>query len=151
MKSVVDFDPAKLKRVRLAAGLSAADVAKAIGSTPGTVGRWENGRGAPSPRLFVALADVLAVPKERLLVPLADEADLATLRTRAGLRQEDVADALEVQSSDVSEMEQGTAAVRDEWGVVLSTLYEVPLERLARARAVTEVRWRERFEGKRGK
>ncbi|MEU5545142.1 helix-turn-helix transcriptional regulator [Streptomyces sioyaensis] len=151
MKSVEDFDPAKLKAVRLAAGVSVADVAKAIGSSAGTVGRWENGRGAPSPRLFAALADVLEVPKDRLLVPLADNGDLATLRTRAGLRQEDVADALGVQASDVSEMEQGTGPVRDEWGVVLSTLYEVPLERLARARAVTEAHWCERFEGRRGK
>ncbi|MFB6533052.1 helix-turn-helix domain-containing protein [Streptomyces noursei] len=150
MKSVEDFDPVKLKEVRLAAGLSAADVAKAIGSSAGTVGRWETGRGAPSPRLFAALAEALSVPKARLLVPLSDDADLATLRTRAGLRQEDVAESLDVQPSDVSEVEQGTGPMRDEWGVVLSTLYDVPLQRLMKARAVTEARWREKFESRRG-
>ncbi|GAA3162188.1 MULTISPECIES: helix-turn-helix domain-containing protein [Streptomyces] len=149
VKSVEDFDPAALKEVRRAAGLSLADIGAAIGSTQGTVGRWESGKGAPSPRLFAALTDALGVPKSALLVPLAADADLAVLRTRAGLRQEDVAEALGIQASDVSEMEQGTGGMRDEWGVALSEIYDVTPEQLARARAATEAAWRARFDARR--
>ncbi|MEV0278606.1 helix-turn-helix transcriptional regulator [Streptomyces sp. NPDC050610] len=149
MKSVQDFSASGFRAAYEAKGWSQGDVAKAIGVTVGTVGRWVRGRGAPSPRLFAALAGVLDVPRSQLLLPLDPAADLAVLRTRAGLRQEDVAERLGVQASDISEMELGTGRPRDEWAVPLSSLYGVSLDRLVKAREATDRRWREEFEGKR--
>ncbi|MEU7230063.1 helix-turn-helix domain-containing protein [Streptomyces chrestomyceticus] len=149
MKSVRDFSPARLRAARSEAKLSQGDIAKAVGTTPGTVGRWETGKGAPSPRLFSALVAVLGIPRSQLLEPLAEDADLATLRTRAGLRQEDVAERLGVQPSDISELEQGTGRMRDEWGLILHESYEVSLGQLLRAHAASEAQWRAKFNANR--
>ncbi|MEU3501697.1 helix-turn-helix transcriptional regulator [Streptomyces hundungensis] len=148
MKSVQDFSPSGLRAARGVRGMSQDDVARAIGVTPNTVGRWERGKGAPSSRLFGALVELLGVPRSTLLAPLSPEADLATLRTRAGLRQEDVAHELAVQRSDVSEMELGTSRMKDEWAIPLHELYAVPLDRLARAQEVTEAQWQARLSAK---
>lgn len=150
VKSVHDFSPAGFRAAYEAKGWSQGDVARAIGVSVNTVGRWVRGKGAPSPRLFSALLKELGVPRSRLLLPLSPDADLAVLRTRAGLRQEDVAERLGVQPSDVSEMELGTGRMREEWAVTLSSLYDVSLDRLVKAREETERRWRERFDAGRG-
>ncbi|MFG3259037.1 helix-turn-helix domain-containing protein [Streptomyces sp. NPDC048172] len=150
MKSVQDFDPAALIEVRERAGLSQADLAHAAGAGANSIGRWERGKGAPSPRLFASLAEALNVPPSRLLRPLREDADLASLRTRVGLRQEDVAERLGVQASDVSELELGTGKMRAQWAGVLQELFDVSLEDLTRALRNTEAQWRERFEAKRG-
>lgn len=149
VKSVQDFNPTGFRAAYERRGWTQADVAKAIGVTVGTISRWVRGKGAPSPRLFAALVANLGVPRSDMLLPLSPGADLAVLRTRAGLRQEDVAERLGVQTSDVSEMELGTGRVRDAWGVPLSDLYDVSLDQLARAAEVTEDRWRAEFEAKR--
>ncbi|MCC3767682.1 helix-turn-helix transcriptional regulator [Streptomyces sp. UNOC14_S4] len=149
MKSVQDFSPAAFRAAYEERGLTQADVAKAIGVTVNTVGRWVRGKGAPSTRLFAMLVAELRVPRSRMLLPLAPDADLVVLRTRAGLRQEDVAEHLGVQASDVSEMEMGTGRVRDNWPAVLADLYGVPLDLLVKAAEVTEKRWRAGFDAKR--
>jgi transcriptional regulator with XRE-family HTH domain len=146
VKSVEDFSPDGLREVRDELGWSQNDAAKAIGTTPNSVGRWERGKGAPSPRLFAALVEKTGMPRSRFLKPLSADADLATLRTRAGFRQEDVAERLGVQASDVSAMEQGTGRIRDEWAPSLCELYRVSAERLTQARENTEQRWHERPE-----
>lgn len=149
MKSVQDFDPSGFRAAYEGRGLTQAEVAEAIGVTVGTVGRWVRGKGAPSPRLFAALVEQLGLPRSEMLAPLAPNADLAALRTRAGLRQEDVAERLGVQASDVSEMELGAGRMRDEWAVTLIALYGVPLDRLVRAGEVADERWRAAIDSKR--
>ncbi|MFE0177966.1 helix-turn-helix domain-containing protein [Streptomyces sp. NPDC059002] len=149
MKSVQDFSPTGFRAAYEERRLTQAEVAQAIGVTVNTVGRWVRGKGAPSPRLFAALTEKLAVPRSQLLLPLSPDADLAVLRTRAGLRQEDVAKRLGVQASDVSELELGVGRVRGEWGAVLSALYDVSPDRLADACRVTAERWRENVNTKR--
>ncbi|MFF3157996.1 helix-turn-helix domain-containing protein [Streptomyces sp. NPDC057910] len=148
VKSVQDFSPSGLRAARDDRGMSQDDLAKAIGVTPNTVGRWERGKGAPSSRAFGVLVELLGVSPSRLLAPLSPDADLATLRTRAGLRQEDVAHRLAVQRSDISEMELGTSPMKEGWAVALHELYGVPLDRLARAREVTEAQWQARLGAK---
>lgn len=149
VKSVQDFSPSGFRAVYEEKGWSQGDVAKAVGVTVGTVGRWVRGKGAPSSRLFAALVKELGVPRSRLLLPLSPDADLAVLRTRAGYRQEDVAEHLGVQASDVSEVEQGTGRMRDEWVDALSSLYGVPPGLLIKASEATERRWRADFDAKR--
>ncbi|MGW8329429.1 helix-turn-helix domain-containing protein [Streptomyces sp. NPDC055897] len=148
MKSVQDFSPNAFRAAYEARGWTQADVAKVIGTTVNTVGRWVRGKGAPSSRLFSLLCKELGVPRSQLLLPLAPDADLAVLRTRAGLRQEDVAERLGVQASDISEMELGTGRVRDEWGVPLTRLYDVSLDQLTKAAEVAEAQWRARLGSK---
>ncbi|GAA2929382.1 helix-turn-helix transcriptional regulator [Streptomyces mexicanus] len=148
MKSVQDFDPEGFRAAYEELGLTQLDVANAIGVSPGTVGRWVRRRGAPSPRLFAAIAEKVGIPRSRMLRPLAEDADLAVLRTRAGLRQEDVAERLGVQASDVSEIELGAGRVRDEWVTTLSALYDVSVDQLAAAVEATATRWRASFDAK---
>ncbi|MGA4842152.1 helix-turn-helix domain-containing protein [Streptomyces sp. G45] len=149
VKSVRDFSPAGFRAAYQGRGWSQGDVATAVGVSVGTVGRWATGKGAPSPRLFAALVEQLDVPPSDLLEPLASDADLAVLRTRAGLRQEDVAGRLGVQASDVSELELGIGRMRDEWVGALSDLYGVSVDRVRQAKQAADARWRADFEAKR--
>jgi DNA-binding XRE family transcriptional regulator len=47
-KRQFDLDPVKLRRLRMRAGLSAAELAAAIGASRGSVCDWEKARYGPS-------------------------------------------------------------------------------------------------------
>ncbi|MFD0416830.1 helix-turn-helix domain-containing protein [Streptomyces sp. NPDC127108] len=149
MKSVRDFSPAGFRAAYQDRGWSMGDVATAVGVSVGTVGRWAGGKGAPSSRLFAVLVETLGVSRSDLLEPLSPDAGLAVLRTRAGLRQEDVARRLGVQASDVSEMELGIGRMKDEWVPDLSDLYGLPADRVRKAKQVADAQWQADFEAKR--
>ncbi|WP_424212682.1 helix-turn-helix domain-containing protein [Streptomyces sp. BI20] len=140
MKSVQGFSPQRLKDAR--ADRSQAVVAAAVGVTENTYGRWERGKGAPSAKAFGRLLEVLSVTADDLVEPLGDDADIAALRTRAGLRQVDVAEVLAIQPSDVSELEAGKVPLREEWVGPLSSLFGVPAARVRSAGIVAADRWR---------
>ena len=67
---------ARLKRLRLAAGLSLADVAAALGVSKPTVWAWEQGRSRPGSERIAGLANVLNT----------DPADLLAGRNEGALR-----------------------------------------------------------------
>jgi DNA-binding XRE family transcriptional regulator len=64
----------RLRRARDEAGLTQVELAEALGVSPSTVSRWENGKGAPHPWVV-----------RRFMKPLGPEAasELATLAMQA--------------------------------------------------------------------
>lgn len=138
-KSAVDaFDPQRLRHAREAAGLTQRDLAikvleaelagqgTELSSLPGEkwaraveterirIISYENGAHAPRAPMLHRLAQALAVDGFALLKPDTPR-DLATLRTRLGLTQADVAAQLQtVGRAYYSRVEQGIAALQDE-------------------------------------
>lgn len=51
-------DPARLRLIRQAAGLTQAEVGAAVGVTQETVSRWESGESTPSKDRLAELVDV---------------------------------------------------------------------------------------------
>lgn len=63
----------RIRKFRLAAGMTQAELAKAIGSTPSAVGMYENGRREPTFDTLETIAAHLGVHVNRLVV---DDAEL---------------------------------------------------------------------------
>lgn len=58
---------ARVRAARVAAGLSRAELAAALGASPRTVTSWEHGVRTPPVEVLVAIAGVLGVPAGSLL------------------------------------------------------------------------------------
>jgi transcriptional regulator with XRE-family HTH domain len=58
-KRPLDHDPAKLRRLRFAAGLTLTALAERSGMNLSTLSGYENGRHSPSPRSLVRMANAL--------------------------------------------------------------------------------------------
>ena len=59
-----------MKALRVNAGLSQREVAKAIGITPGTLCRWERGQSAPPFDKVLALAELYHCSADNFLMPI---------------------------------------------------------------------------------
>lgn len=59
---------ANLKRLRIARGLSQANIAERLGVSGPSISGWEKGRARPKEDRLAALADLLGVPVSKLLV-----------------------------------------------------------------------------------
>ena len=102
------FDPEALVRARKARGLSQEALGEAVGRARTNVIPWEKVAGdTPSPRNLVLLAQVLAVNPWELTNVSPEEAELADLRTWAGLTQRELADAAQIARSSYSLLERG--------------------------------------------
>ena len=78
-------DPERLRAARLHAGLTQAELARAVGVAGGErVSRWELGTSAPSIAMRARLAKALGLDLEELL-PARGRRDLRRLRGEAGL------------------------------------------------------------------
>ncbi|PKQ00860.1 MAG: XRE family transcriptional regulator [Alphaproteobacteria bacterium HGW-Alphaproteobacteria-13] len=64
---------ALLRRLRIAKGLSQADVAEALDVSAPSISGWESGRARPKPERMTALAAMLGVPVSQLIVDIAAE------------------------------------------------------------------------------
>ncbi len=64
---------ANLKRLRIARGLSQADLAAALDVSAPSISGWEKGRARPKADRLTALASLLGVPASQLLADLATE------------------------------------------------------------------------------
>ncbi len=58
----------RLKQLRQEHGWSQADLAAKIGTDPGQISRYENGKMTPSPEAVVRLAEILDVTTDYLLI-----------------------------------------------------------------------------------
>ena len=56
-----------IRAARMAAGFSQCELARLMGTTPGAVSQWENGRTRPGISKLTRLANVLSVTVEELL------------------------------------------------------------------------------------
>lgn len=58
-KRALDHDPAKLRRLRFAAGLTLTELSGRSGVDLGSLSRYENGKRNPSPRSLARLAEAI--------------------------------------------------------------------------------------------
>ena len=102
------FDPDALVRARKARGLSQEAMGEAVGRARTNIIPWEKVAGdTPSPRNLVLLAQVLDVQPWELTTVDPEVAELADLRTWAGLTQRELADAAQIARSSYSLLERG--------------------------------------------
>lgn len=88
---VQNVSPAALRRQRTRHKLSLRQLSLLSGVGAATIGAWEAGRRAPSPRLLAAVADALQVTVADLVPVPQRRVVLADLRHQTGLSQRDAA------------------------------------------------------------
>ena len=122
-----------LRRARSERGLTIRDLALLLEVSPQAATAWEQGKSAPSPGHLGKLAEVLRISTDDLLrIPL-NEANLASLRERAGLSATDVARSVGIQRSALSEIERGYRKLPDRLRGQLASLYRRDPAMIARA------------------
>gem|GEM_PF-1171112 len=104
------FDAEKLRRTRVAAGLSRPELAERIGADASIVKSWETRGVRPTVSNLSRVADALGLSVGDLYQPDATtEGSLADLRIAAGLNQRELAQQLGVSQSSVTRWEGGRA------------------------------------------
>lgn len=127
---IASVDPAALREARHRAGLTQAQVARALGLAGGeAVSVWERGAFEPnSASLLHRLAEVLGATVPDLLRCDDGDPDLRYLRLVAGLESADVADQLHVAVSTYRRWERGawTRSPSDAVVAALAQAFRVP-------------------------
>ncbi len=124
------FSPAALRRLRAAARFSLDELGDLAGVSPQTVSKWETGQIKPSPGTLTAVAQVLRVTVADLAPIREADLELSDVRSQAGLKQADVAQALGVSTTRISDIERGRRPIDDQTVDQLSRLYGVTSELL---------------------
>lgn len=102
------LEPERLRAARLRAGLTQAEVARAVGVAGGErVSRWELGASAPSMSMLARLAKVLDLDLEELL-PARGAPDLRRLRVEAGLTVIELAERGKISKGTIKRWEAGS-------------------------------------------
>jgi transcriptional regulator with XRE-family HTH domain len=128
-------DPERLRAARLRAGLTQAELARAVGVAGGErVSRWELGTSAPSIAMRARLAKALGLDLEELL-PARGRRDLRRLRGEAGLTVAELAAQGGVSTGTIKRWEAGSGL-----------RVRAPLENLAAALGVSVATLREAIE-----
>ncbi len=86
------FSPSKLREARNRRGLTQVQLAALLGQVQAGYSRYETGNQKPSASTLLKFAKALRVDVDELLEP--GPTDMALLRARRGLSQQDVADHL---------------------------------------------------------
>jgi len=105
------FDPARLRALRVAAGLTQRQLAARAGVVPGRIGDWERGRFRPEPPSLTRLAAALDVAPAALQTPTGTPT-LADLRGEAGLTQRQLAAAAGLTPGAYAYLELGATTLR---------------------------------------
>jgi len=74
------YDTTPIRYYRTRRGLSRPDVARRVGCSIRTLIRWEKGETIPAGHRLIALANVLQVPPDLLLLPETNKAGQAARR-----------------------------------------------------------------------
>ena len=112
-----------LRRVRSERGLTIRDLSLLLDVSPQAATAWEQGKSTPSPGHLRKLAEVLKISTDDLLRTPLNEADLASLRERAGLSAAEVARSVGVHRSALSEIERGYRKLPARLHSQLASLY----------------------------
>jgi transcriptional regulator with XRE-family HTH domain len=128
------FDAAKLRAARTAAGLTQADLAGRIGTDQTVVNSWESRGVRPSARSLGRICQALGLAVADLYRPDSQVAGtLADLRAAAGLSQSELARRLQVSQTRVSRWELAKSAPTwDEVGAYSAAL-DLPRTAIAAA------------------
>ena len=105
------FDPARLRGLRVAAGLTQRQLAARAGVVPGRIGDWERGRFRPEPPSLTRLAAALDVAPAALQTPTGTPS-LADLRGEAGLTQRQLGAAAGLTPGAYAYLELGATTLR---------------------------------------
>ncbi|MEV0773628.1 helix-turn-helix transcriptional regulator [Nocardia salmonicida] len=133
-KVIRGFDPGVFQDERMskpdtyrhAAGMpeiSVADLARLSGISATAIYGWEKGTRSPQANLLRAVAEVLVIPMEKLIVIPESSRTLADLRWLAGMTQPEAAAALGVSTQSFGRIERGELALTDERAEQLAALY----------------------------
>ena len=76
----------RIRFLRVAAGLSIRDLARAVGTTPGAVSHWETGRFVPRRDRQIAIARAIGVPWVDIFGLQGEFADPPTWFAQSGNR-----------------------------------------------------------------
>jgi transcriptional regulator with XRE-family HTH domain len=126
--AVEEFDPAKLRAARVAAGLSQEKLAARMRVPRISVVRWEGGHRRPYAGTLAALAEALGLAPDALTTRREQEPpSLAQLRIAAGLTQQAAATRSELVRTRYSAIERGEFA----------TVSDATVEAIAGALGVT--------------
>ncbi|TSD93469.1 helix-turn-helix transcriptional regulator [Gordonia rubripertincta] len=128
------FSPAILRRHLQRTGYTLEEVADQIGLSRQAVSAWLAGRASPSPQSLAKVALLLDVTPADLTPGVrADALGLRDLRTRAGLSQSEVAHALELRQSLLSDIERGRRDVDAGIATDLAKQYGATIEDVVEA------------------
>lgn len=131
---VARFDPARLRALRLAAGLTQAALAERVGVVPGRIGDWEQGRFRPLAGTLARIATALDSTPAALQTP-TDAPTLAELRGDAGLTQRHLAAACGLTPGAYAYLELGVTALREPAAAALAAVLGVDPATVAAAHA----------------
>ena len=102
------LEPERLRAARVRAGLTQAELARAVGVAGGErVSRWELGTSSPSTAMRARLAKALSLDLEELL-PQRGPADLRRLRAEAGLTLAELAERGGLSKGTIKRWEAGS-------------------------------------------
>ena len=102
------MEPERLRAARVRAGLTQAELARAVGVAGGErVSRWELGTSSPSTAMRARLAKALSLDLEELL-PQRGPADLRRLRAEAGLTLAELAERGGLSKGTIKRWEAGS-------------------------------------------
>lgn len=113
-EGVRSFDPQALIRLRKARGLSHDALGARVARARPNMIAWEKGAAKPSPGKLVGLAQALEVEPWELTTVGPDNAELADLRSWAGLTQQELADKAGIMRSTYSLLERGGLPLRSD-------------------------------------
>ncbi|MEV4506057.1 helix-turn-helix domain-containing protein [Streptomyces klenkii] len=107
--------PAQLRDLRRSHGLTQDALAELLGCSRSTISTWETHPCLPRPRHLDRLTEIFRVPAAELVEPQGDPQTLKHARKLVGLRQEDIATALQVKPSTYADVENGRQRVPPRW------------------------------------
>jgi transcriptional regulator with XRE-family HTH domain len=111
--AVPNFEPTRLRGLRLAASLTQEGLAELAGLPPHTIVQYENGHRAPYATRLAALAAALGVAPSQLTSTEGVET-LAQLRINAGLTQQAAANRAGLVRTRYSAIDRGEIATMDD-------------------------------------
>jgi transcriptional regulator with XRE-family HTH domain len=129
------FDPERLRRARIQAGLSQLELAQRVGTDHTTIAKYESGDRAPFVERLAALATALGVTTAALAKPPAGT--LAELRSAAGLSQQTAATQAGLVRTTYAAIERGeVTTLTPDISTRLATTFGVDPRTIARAHAL---------------
>lgn len=129
------FDADTLRRTRLAAGLSRAQLAERIGADPTIVKAWETKGVRPTVNNLTRVAEALDLAVDDLYqADGTSHGSLADLRIATGLTQRELAQQLGISQSSVTRWERGKA--RPTWKEITKYATTLGLKRTTIAEAI---------------
>lgn len=141
-KGVAGFSGAFLRRTRTRLGLTAAQLAVAVGVRENTVLRWETGVAVPTPKHLVRIAQAVTVTPADLVPGIRfTNPTLRQLRLLAALDLETAAAGAALSRSALVRLERGITTLNDR-GTALAAVYGVDQQEVesAATRTVTAAR-----------